>query len=222
MTADREPDAPAHHGSAQPGTRDADAAVPGSPADVMGWRKAERKRLIERRVAMRTVDRKMLSRRIAEELDRLAADVSDAVVSAYWPFRGEPELLGWMKGVGRRGGLAALPVVVAKGRPLEFRAWRPGAKLERGVWNIPVPADGETVTPDIVIAPVVGYDAACYRLGYGGGYFDRTLAALARRPRVFGVGYAFQAIPTIHPQPHDIPMDLIVTEDGTVRPPPDG
>ena len=70
----------------------------------------------------------------------------------------------------------------------------------------------EEVCPDVVIAPVVGYDRDAYRLGYGGGYFDRTLAAIPRRPLIIGVGYSQAAIPTIYPQPHDIPMDKIVTE----------
>ncbi|MFH3639582.1 5-formyltetrahydrofolate cyclo-ligase, partial [Acinetobacter baumannii] len=66
----------------------------------------------------------------------------------------------------------------------------------------------------------VGFDPACYRLGYGGGFFDRTLAAMPRRPRIFGVGYAIAAISTIYPQPHDVPMDRVVTEDGIVSPRP--
>lgn len=82
------------------------------------------------------------------------------------------------------------------------------------VWNIPVPADGIDVLPDIVVSPVVGFDPACYRLGYGGGFYDRTLAAMARRPLVIGVGFAMLAVTTIHPLPHDIPMQFIVTEDG--------
>jgi 5-formyltetrahydrofolate cyclo-ligase len=90
--------------------------------------------------------------------------------------------------------------------------------MERGFWNIPVPADGPQVMPKIVIAPVVGFDPDCYRLGYGGGYFDRTLMAMPAGTRVIGVGYAQAAIPTIHPQPHDIPMNLIVTEKGTLSP----
>ena len=72
---------------------------------------------------------------------------------------------------------------------------------------------------DVVIAPVVGFDRACYRLGYGGGFFDRTLAAMPRRPRVFGVGYACAELATIYPQPHDIGMDAIVTERQTIVPP---
>ena len=96
--------------------------------------------------------------------------------------------------------------------------WQTGEALSRGVWNIPIPAERRPCVPDIVISPVVGYDPACYRLGYGGGFFDRTLAALPARPRVIGIGYSSARLRTIHPQAHDIPMDLIVTEAGTVRP----
>jgi 5,10-methenyltetrahydrofolate synthetase len=109
-------------------------------------------------------------------------------------------------------------VVVEKGQPLVFRVWAPGDPLERGVWNIPVPAAGPAITPDVVIAPVVGFDPDCYRLGYGGGYFDRTLAALPSRPMVIGVGHSTARLATIHPQPHDIPMQAIVTELGIVEP----
>lgn len=97
---------------------------------------------------------------------------------------------------------------------LVFRRWWPGATMLSGVWNIPVPAEGIDVMPDVVVSPVVGFDPACYRLGYGGGFYDRTLAAMARQPRVIGVGFALAAIATIHPLPHDIPMQAIVTERG--------
>ncbi|HEV8678700.1 MAG TPA: 5-formyltetrahydrofolate cyclo-ligase, partial [Stellaceae bacterium] len=113
------------------------------------------------------------------------------------------------------------PVVVDKKGPLEYRAWRPGEPLVDGVWNIPVPERREIVTPAVVLAPLVGFDAACYRLGYGGGYFDRTLAALSprpsQRPWAIGVGFAVQQLATIYPQPFDVPMDLIVTEAGVRR-----
>ncbi|MDZ5698707.1 5-formyltetrahydrofolate cyclo-ligase, partial [Chelativorans sp. M5D2P16] len=113
----------------------------------------------------------------------------------------------------------ALPVVVRRGAPLIFRAWAPGGPLEKGVWNIPVPPESaEEIIPDILIAPVVGFDPSCYRLGYGGGFFDRTLAALSRRPRVLGVGYSQAAIQTIYPQPHDIALDLVITEEGITTP----
>jgi 5,10-methenyltetrahydrofolate synthetase len=115
-----------------------------------------------------------------------------------------------MAAIVARGGMPALPVVIAKAQPLVFRAYKPGDPLEKGVWNIPVPANGVPVFPSIVISPLVGVDAGNYRLGYGGGFYDRTLAALPEKALVIGVGYEMQRIPTIHPQPHDIPMDRIV------------
>jgi 5-formyltetrahydrofolate cyclo-ligase len=118
-----------------------------------------------------------------------------------------------MAGVRDRGGRCALPAVVARGKPLVFRPWNLGEPLAKGVWNIPVPATTEHVVPDIVIAPVVGFDRACYRLGYGGGFFDRTLATMKNAPRKLGVGFQQQALPTIHPQPNDVPMDMIITEE---------
>ena len=138
-------------------------------------------------------------------------------VSFYWPFRGEPDLRPFMQTLWARGQSCSLPVVVEKNAPLAFRLWQPGCKLVPGVWNIPVPADGAEVEPEIVIAPVVGFDSACYRLGYGGGFFDRTLAKLSTRPVVIGVGYARAALASIYPLPHDVPMDVVVTERGIAR-----
>ncbi|MBN9036617.1 MAG: 5-formyltetrahydrofolate cyclo-ligase, partial [Rhizobiales bacterium] len=184
-------------------------------ADIRRWRKAERERLIAARLAVPADIRAAHGQAIAAKLDALLGDLSGRLVGLYWPFRGEPDLRGWAETVRARGGQIALPVVVEKARPLVFRLWRPGEKLEKGVWNIPVPAVGDPVLPDIVVSPVVGFDAGSfYRLGYGGGFYDRTLAAMPRRPRfVVGVGYALQRIPTIYPQPHDIPVDVVLTEE---------
>lgn len=198
----------------------ATAAVdPQQRRDVMRWRKAERERLVKARLAISADQRREYGENIAGQLKEAIGDPAGITVSAYWPFRGEPDLRGLLKDVIAGGGQAALPVVVEKAHPLIFRAWRPRAPLERGVWNIPVPAEGAPVViPDVVIAPVIGFDRLCYRLGYGGGFFDRTLAALPQRPRVFGVGYSVSAIPTIFPQPHDIPMDCVITEQATAFP----
>jgi 5-formyltetrahydrofolate cyclo-ligase len=89
--------------------------------------------------------------------------------------------------------------------------------MTRGVWNIPIPAEGQAVDPDVLIAPLVGFDSAKYRLGYGGGFYDRTIASRPTKPLVIGVGFAFARLATIYPQAHDVPMDIIVTEEG-VRP----
>ena len=187
-------------------------------AEVMQWRKAERQRLIGERLAMSSDLRRRHADQIGARLEEVVGKVQGVIVSAYWPFRGEPDLRGFMAGVCDRGGRCALPVVAERGKPLVFRPWSPGELLAKGVWNIPVPATNEEVVPNVVIVPVVGFDRACYRLGYGGGFFDRTFAAMKNSPRKLGVGYRQQAILTIHPQPNDIPMDMIVTEEGASFP----
>lgn len=195
-------------------SRDAPLAPKRSDAwdDVSRWRKAERRRLIDERLALVSADRIARSEHLAEKLDQAIGRVSGRIVSSYWPFRGEPDLRNWAIKVIERGGRIALPVVLRKSEPLEFRVWQPGDPLERGVWNILVPSRGPAVLPDVVIAPVVGFDTANYRLGHGGGYFDRTLAAMPRMPLRIGIGFATAKIATIYPQPHDIPMDTIVTD----------
>ncbi len=159
--------------------------------------------------------RQALGEKIAAHVEGAMGDVRGLTISAYWPFRGEPDFRSLMARVRERGGRTALPVCIKRAAPMSFRIWAQGDPLERGVWNIPIPAEtAEIVIPDIVIAPLVGFDAEKYRLGYGGGYFDRTLAALAQKPKVIGAGYAAALMPTIYPQPYDIPMDVIVTERG--------
>jgi len=195
-------------------------AMPFDPTqwrDVMRWRKATRERLIAARLALSAAERAEHSRAVEHDLRGLLALEHGTILSVYWPFRGEPDLRDWMSSLSALGVRVALPVVAAKRQPLAFREWRPGARLERGVWNIPVPAEGAAVVPSIVVAPLVGFDAAGYRLGYGGGYYDRTLGALAPRPLAIGVGHASGALPTTYPQPHDVPMDWIVTGDAVPK-----
>jgi 5-formyltetrahydrofolate cyclo-ligase len=192
------------------------AVDPVAARDVARWRRSERERLIAARLAIAAEERRRIAAEVAAELDRLVEPRDGLVVSLYWPFRGELDLRPWMERAVARKARVALPIVAEKGLPLIFREWRPGCRMERGVWNIPVPADGAELAPDITIAPIVGYDPACYRLGYGGGFFDRTLAALEPRPMAIGVGHPVAAIRTIYPQPHDVPMDVIVTGAGRV------
>lgn len=136
------------------------------------------------------------------------------LLGCYWPFRREFNCLPYMREVLRVGGRVALPVVIARGRPLEFREWTEGAKMEAGIWNIPQPASGPPVVPTALIVPLLGFDEAGFRLGYGAGYYDATIASLAERPFAVGVGFEFSRLPTIYPQPHDRPMDTIITESG--------
>lgn len=220
----RDPDSDEPVGYASPACllHETDPAYTGLPSEprtaeeIAAWRKATRDHLIAARLGLSADTRRSHAEAIAAGLDRLLGDPRGKAISLYWPFRGEPDLRGFMDRVTARGGTCLLPLVAGKGKPLTFRAWKAGEPLERGVWNIPYPAKGPEVTPDIVIAPVVGYDRSFYRLGYGGGFFDRTLAGLEPRPRAIGVGYSLQRLFTIHPQPHDIPMQAIVTEEGIV------
>ena len=187
-------------------------------ADVRRWRKAERERLLGLRRGVEPENKDRYARSIGGELDRLIGDVSGRTISGYWPIKAEPNLMFWMEGLEARGAVACLPVVVEPNTPLVFKQWRRGMKMVPGIWNIPTPADSPIVVPDVVLAPVLGFDEACYRLGNGGGYFDRTLAILQPRPLVVGVGYERLRIRTIYPQPHDVAMDVIVTEAGTSKP----
>lgn len=191
---------------------------PEQARDVARWRKAERERLITARCALAVQDRMDQAGIIAGRLAQIvaASGIASPAVSVYWPIRGEPDLRAWMHALCHSSARVALPVATALARPLVFREWRPGARMERGLWKIPFPADGAVIVPNIVIAPLVGFDLQGYRLGYGGGFFDRTLALLDPKPLTVGVGYPDAELRTIYPQPHDIPMDWIVTASRTL------
>lgn len=178
--------------------------------DVARWRKAERSRLIALRCALPAEERAQHTAAIVRKLEERLAARSDEIVSVYWPIRAEPDLRSWMREACLRGLRVALPVAIELGQPMTFREWRPDVVMARGLWKIPYPAEGPEVSPTTVLAPLVGFDSACYRLGYGGGFFDRTLAAMGRKPLVIGLGYPQLRIATIYPQGHDIPMDWIL------------
>jgi 5-formyltetrahydrofolate cyclo-ligase len=179
---------------------------------IRRWRRERRAALIAERQAMSQQERQRLQPLIIGALSESFPELMRGVVGFYWPFRGEIGLHQLIRQLIDAGASAALPAVADRTGPLEFRAWRPGAPLERGVWDIPVPAERKVVRPTILLAPLVGFDEEGYRLGYGGGYYDRTLAAMSPRPMAIGVGYELGRLPTIHPQPHDVPLDAIVTE----------
>src|SRR6478736_4622967 len=190
---------------------------------IMAWRREERQRLLDARLRMPVAERQQASAQIIGRLETLWREAGrlkpGTIVSGYWPLRGEPDLRPWLGDQDAQGLVCVLPVVVQKNEPLQFRRWSPGCAMEKGFWNIPVPADPATFTPQLLIAPVVGFDRQRYRLGYGGGYFDRTLALLQSEQRAFhvaGVGYSDAEIASIRPLDHDIPLQAIVTEKEAV------
>ncbi|HEY4873687.1 MAG TPA: 5-formyltetrahydrofolate cyclo-ligase, partial [Steroidobacteraceae bacterium] len=167
------------------------------------WRNVERERLIAARCALTEEYRREQTLAIVRAVEKILATISLPTLSVYWPIRAEPDLRACMGTLSQQGVRVALPVATALGEPLVFREWRPHARLAHGLWNIPYPADGAAVVPSVVIAPLVGFDAHCYRLGYGGGFFDRTLATLTPKPLAIGVGYPNAELSTIYPQPYD-------------------
>jgi 5,10-methenyltetrahydrofolate synthetase len=192
--------------------------------DVARWRKAERLRLLSERASLTVSARQMAAKTVASHLDAVLAarfgNLEGLTISAWWPIKSELDLRFWLGGLARRGAFAALPRVAQEAAPLTFRHWTPGMRTIREVWNIPVPAQGPNIVPDVILAPLVGWDAAGYRLGYGGGYFDRTLATTHPAPYSIGIGLQAARLPTIYPQPHDIPMQRIITEKGIMIPEP--
>ena len=194
------------------------AGAPDWPT-VKAWRARTRMALLDSRAALELKDRQQ---RGARAKARLCAEIDLTpyrVLGIYWPIRAEIDVRDIAIRHIEAGGVAALPVIVHKNAPVEFWPWEPGTSMRRGFWNIPVPASGTAVRPDALIIPLVGFDAQCFRLGYGGGYYDRTLAALSPLPLRIGIAYAEAQIATIYPQPHDVPMSMIVTDRALYRAP---
>ncbi len=191
-----------------------DGAAPAlqSWEDIRAWRKTTREALIASRMALGVGIRQ----KKGESAKRRLLEVGDLkkyeTLGIYWPMRGEIDVRDIARQHVEAGGAVALPVVVEKGAPVEFWRWRPGMRMRRGVWNIPVPMEREVLSADALIVPLVGFDGSRYRLGYGGGYYDRTLAAASRRPFCIGLGFAEARLPSIYPQAHDVAMDVIVTD----------
>ena len=192
------------------------------PSELASWRQTRRNELLAQRMAIDPAQRKGWNARITDALLQMLDVEPGMVVSAYWPFKGEFDPRFALHAWRAHGACTALPIVVAKASALRFRAWWPGIRTTPGVYQLPVPEGDDITRPDVVLMPPVGFDAQGYRLGYGGGYYDRTLAALSPQPVKIGVGFALSRITTIQPQPHDIAMDFMVTEDGVLAVEPSG
>lgn len=173
-----------------------------------------RRRKIGEREALPDEMRQTASTRIVEVLAAHLATRPPGVLSFCWPIRAEVDCRPLVDRLLASGWQAAMPAVVMMDAPMAFRRWWPGMPMAKDPYGIPIPATDEVLVPDIVLLPLVAFDDSGYRLGYGGGYFDRTLAACHPCPRTIGVGFAMCAVPTIHPAPHDMPLDAVVTENG--------
>jgi 5-formyltetrahydrofolate cyclo-ligase len=192
------------------------------PTALKAWRRNERERLIAARLAINPEMLDSWRRRMDGYLERSFPGLAGCRLAFCWPIKGEYDARHLARTLRARGALTALPVVVAPRTPLVFREWHPGIELAKGALDIPYPVGSQQITPEAVLLPMNGWDAQGYRLGYGAGFFDRTLASLAKKPLVIGVSYELAKMDTIHPQSWDIPVDYLVTERGVYRRDPEG
>ena len=184
-------------------------------ADPEGYKEAARQQAQQRRKAIPAAERAALSARICDQALERIAFPAGACVSAYWPIGDEVDPRALMTSLYPRGHKIVLPVVVSAGQPLIFRVWAPGDSLEPagfGTW-VPSP-DRPTVQPDVLFVPLLAFDAAGYRLGYGGGFYDRTLQKLRAQKtvRAIGIAFAAQEIPWVPRDCHDQMLDAVLTE----------
>ena len=186
--------------------------------DDSRFRSGLRREMLARRAALDRDAHAALSLAIRERLDVAFPELSSHIVAFCWPVQNEPDLVPYAETLRARGARVALPVVVHPGAALAFREWWPGQPLAPDRYDIPTPTDGDFVTPQAILLPVNAFDAAGFRIGYGGGFFDRTLASLTPRPLAIGVGFDFQQVASTRPQAHDLPLDAIVTESKLLRP----
>ena len=182
--------------------------------ELKSWRNARRADLLARRESFDAATRAAWGRAISRTISESFPLLAGKKLGIYWPIRAEFDPRFVAHEFRLKGAVIALPVVRGKGQPLMFREWGPQTEMAKGGLDIPYPVNSPEITPDACLVPPVGFDGNGYRLGYGAGFFDRTLAALSPRPLAIGVAFECARIATIHPQPHDIALDFIVTELG--------
>ena len=140
------------------------------------------------------------------------------IVSGFIPYKSEITTMPLLNALRRQGWETCLPVVIAAEEPLLFRVWTPGEPLMPGVWDIPIPLEqAPEVLPDVLLVPLLAFDRAGYRLGYGGGFYDRTLEKLRVLKSVAAIGIAYHAqmVDEVPRGPYDAPLDYVMTEEET-------
>jgi len=184
--------------------------------DPRAARKAQRLALIQARTDMPAPARAAADHALGGHLARLLDTLAPASIGFCWPYRAEFDMravvTAWLRADVCRW--AALPVVGATGVPMRWRRWDPDVEMPLDRYGIPFPGDGPDLHPDLLLIPCNGFDARGYRIGYGAGHFDRTLAAMQPRPLAVGVAYELARLADTQPQAHDLPMDWLVTEAG--------
>ena len=178
------------------------------------WRKKKRIELLACREAVTNNDRTRWSIEVSSLLEHGFPVLCKSTVGFYWSYRGEYDPQPVMSALQKRGAVLALPEIEGKERPLCFRRWWKDAPRTIGAHNMPVTANPERGAGNALRGPMLGFDTKGYRLGYGGGYYDRTISGINPRPLLIGVAFEILRLEDIYPRPHDVAMDFIVTEAG--------
>lgn len=177
-----------------------------------------RRTLLAARTALAPDQRQLFDRRIGTKILQWWRTEQPAALGVYWPMRGEPDLHQAYASLSELGVQLALPVIVGDTAPLQFVRWTPGEALHKDRFGTSVPvAENALVQPQALLIPCLGFNAECFRLGYGGGFYDRTLAQ-EPRPRTLGVAYAFGEVDFAN-EIYDIALDMVITEETTFRQP---
>ncbi|MBW7849615.1 MAG: 5-formyltetrahydrofolate cyclo-ligase [Rhodospirillales bacterium] len=192
------------------------------PADIPARKRALRAAAVERRRLAHGAMAEEAARRVRAAFLARLLPPPGTVVSAFWPMGDEIDLRPLLDALHAAGRALALPVVAGRGEPLEFRRWRPGEVLEPGVFGTLHPAAAApAVRPSLLLVPLLAWDRRGYRLGYGGGYYDRTLARLRAdgggAVTAVGVGYAAQEVEAVPHDGRDERLDVMLTEEGVLE-----
>lgn len=176
------------------------------------WRKQQRADLIARRKQIPETERNIWSEAITASLIHGFPLLQQRTVGFYSPFQGEYDPAPVMAYLSACSTTLALPEVIGPHQPLIFRKWWSQAPMRKDAYGIAIPHDTEQVIIDAIIIPMIAFDNQGYRLGYGSGFFDRTLATIHPRPLTIGIAFEMLHLPTIYPHEHDIAMEYVVTE----------
>jgi len=182
--------------------------------DVAALRRDLRRRSLQARESLSAAEHALLSARIEHHLAAELQTQTPGRLAFCWPFRAEFDARPLVTRLLAQGWSACLPVVGDDVGPMHFRAWTPATEMRADRHGIQTPVRGEEVVPDLILLPFNATDACGYRLGYGAGYFDRTLAVMQPRPMVVGVGFSVGLVASVYPQAHDIPVNRRVTDSG--------
>lgn len=180
-------------------------------------RQQQRQTLLAERAAMTKKQRELATQQILRHLEMMLLKMTPQVLALYWPIKNEISCHAIMPNLLKKGWQLCLPVINNETKKLQFSRWTPETTMVAGYWNIPIPTINDWLNPDMYLIPLVGFDLNNYRLGYGGGFYDRTLGDINKPATFIGIGLESARLTTIDPHEFDIPMDIIITESGLIH-----